>query len=183
MYPAHPCQNLTQIIHTKIYPDYSCQNVPILSMPNFTDIIHAKFYPCYPYQNLPSSSMPKFNPDLPYQNLPTLSLPKFTQIIRAKIYRHYQWQILPRLSMPNSKYRILIGPDVCFSKYRAHLSVDSLAALLCTLRTHLWPALSKHEPLRNKSGVRDFRQNYEILDLHSAAARSINGQNCAVCRH
>jgi len=58
----------TCIIRAKFYPDYRCQYLPTLSVPNFpkiihakfTHIIHAKFYPYYPYQNWPSSPMPNF---------------------------------------------------------------------------------------------------------------------------
>jgi hypothetical protein len=50
--------NLTQIIHAKFCPDYQCQilpklsipNLPCLAMPNFTQIINAKIYPAHPSQ-------------------------------------------------------------------------------------------------------------------------------------
>jgi hypothetical protein len=35
-YPYYTCQIFTQIILAKVYPDYLCQNLPTLSMPNFT---------------------------------------------------------------------------------------------------------------------------------------------------
>jgi hypothetical protein len=47
------CLNFIQIINSKFYPCYPCQNLPRLSTPNIIQITHAKFYLGYPCQNLP----------------------------------------------------------------------------------------------------------------------------------
>ena len=191
-YPDYPYQilsrlsvpNFAEIISAKfykdytrqIYPDYPCQFLPRLSVPNFTQIIRDKICPAHPCQNLPRMSMPnltqiihaKFYSDYPCRILPRLSMPKFT--------RDYQCQILPRISIPNSKYRIVISPDICYSVHSAKLSVVSLDALLCSLCSRLWPAVPIHDPLKNRSGVTDSCKENEILDLHSATApRSVEG--------